>query len=211
MVGLPLGQTLGYLQGLVKAGYVKKVGQRYSITGKIALKSLIPVPEGITFYFYTGIGQYVSRGDFENWIDKYFSRKGLIFLADSIDPSNTKEIKILTSTAKATKKLRDYFKDFKEHEKQRCSLRTKSYNKPKARTFNKWQKQYVDAFVKKEGGSRGMSPLSCINVCLVVISGSLYASYLRFQNNLTSLYVQTYSNPASISFLALSTVLAAAE
>jgi len=100
MVGLTLGQTLGYLQGLVKAGFVRKVERRYSITGegKIALKALSPVPEGMEFHFYTGIGQYtgfsakslkefyellkkvdvgalefhVSRGDFENWITSVF-------------------------------------------------------------------------------------------------------------------------------------------
>jgi len=60
------------------------------------------------------------------WIDKYFSKKGLIFLADSIDPSNTKKIKILTSTSKATKKLRNYFKDFRRSMKNKgvtCELR----------------------------------------------------------------------------------------
>jgi len=100
MVGLTLGQTLGYLQGLVKAGYVKKVGRKYSITGegKIALKELSPILEGKEFHFYTGIDQYtgfsakslkdfyelltkvnvgalefhVSRGDFENWITSVF-------------------------------------------------------------------------------------------------------------------------------------------
>ncbi|MFQ6080975.1 MAG: DUF5752 family protein [Candidatus Bathyarchaeia archaeon] len=103
MVGLTLGQTLGYLQGLVKAGFVRKVERRYSITeeGKIALKALSPVPEGMEFHFYTGIGQYtglsaktlkdfcellkkvdvgalefhVSRGDFENWITSVFGDK----------------------------------------------------------------------------------------------------------------------------------------
>lgn len=100
MVGLTLGQTLGYLQGLVKTGFVKKVERRYSITGegKIALKALGQVPEGMEFHFYTGIDQYtglsaktlndfcdhlkevdvgalefhVSRGDFENWITSVF-------------------------------------------------------------------------------------------------------------------------------------------
>jgi len=100
MVGLTLGQTLGYLQGLVKTGFVKMVERRYSITGegKIALKSLSPVSEGMEFHFYTGIGQYtgfsakslkefyellkkvdagalefhVTRGDFENWVTSVF-------------------------------------------------------------------------------------------------------------------------------------------
>lgn len=100
MVGLTLGQTLGYLQGLVKTGFVKKVERRYSITGegKIALKALGQVPEGTEFHFYTGIDQYTglsaktlkdfsellkevdvgalefhaSRGDFENWIKSVF-------------------------------------------------------------------------------------------------------------------------------------------
>ncbi len=101
MVGLTLGKTLGYLQGLVKAGYVKKVGRKYSITGEgiIALKGLSPIPKGKEFHFYTGIDQYagfsakslkdfyelltkvnvgalefhVSRGDFENWLTSVFS------------------------------------------------------------------------------------------------------------------------------------------
>lgn len=96
MVGLTLDQTLGDLQGLVKAGFVRKVEQRYMITrdGKIALRALNPFPEGMEFLFETGIGRYtglsakslkdfcelvktvdvaalefhVSRGDFENWI-----------------------------------------------------------------------------------------------------------------------------------------------
>lgn len=100
MVDLTLGQMLGYLQGLVKAGFVRKVDGRYSITGdgKIAIKSLSPVPEGMEFHFYDGIGQYtgfsakslkefceilkkvnvgvlefhIFRGDFENWITSVF-------------------------------------------------------------------------------------------------------------------------------------------
>ena len=100
MVGLTLGQTLGYLQGLEKTGFVRKVERRYSITeeGKIALKALSPVPEDMEFRFYMGIGEYtglstktlkdfcellkkvdvgslefhVSRGDFENWITVVF-------------------------------------------------------------------------------------------------------------------------------------------
>ena len=100
MVGLTLGQTLGYLRGLVKAGFVRKVKRRYLISreGRIALKALSPVPEGMEFHFYTGIDRYtgfsaktlkdfcghlkevdvgalefhVSRGDFENWITSVF-------------------------------------------------------------------------------------------------------------------------------------------
>ena len=93
---LSIGRTLGYLGGLVKAGYVEKTGRQYSLTseGKNALTTLQPAPHGREFHFYTEIGEYtglsakslidfrellkavdikalefhVSRGDFEKWI-----------------------------------------------------------------------------------------------------------------------------------------------
>jgi hypothetical protein len=100
MAGMSLGKTLGYLQGLVNTGFVKKVGKRYSITqeGRIALKLLRHVPDGKEFQFYAGVGQqvglsaksfeefceivkrvdvralefHVTRGDFENWVLEIF-------------------------------------------------------------------------------------------------------------------------------------------
>jgi len=99
--GMSIGRIIGYVRGLVRAGYVNKVGRGYSISaeGKAALKALSPIPEGMEFHFYTGIDQYaglsaksfgefcdrlkevdvkalefhVSRGDLENWITGVFN------------------------------------------------------------------------------------------------------------------------------------------
>jgi len=101
MVDMSVGRALGYLEGLVKTGFVRRIERRYSITaeGKIALKALRPVPEGMEFHFYTGIDQHtgfsakslkefcellkkvdtralefhVYRGDFEKWITNVFN------------------------------------------------------------------------------------------------------------------------------------------
>ena len=101
MIGMSRGRTLGFLQGLVKMGLVKKVEGGYSVTdeGKVALKELIQVPQGSEFFFNIAVGQYaglsaktlkefleilgkvdarslqfhVSRGDFEKWIVGVFS------------------------------------------------------------------------------------------------------------------------------------------
>jgi transcriptional regulator with XRE-family HTH domain len=94
--GMSRERIIGYVRGLVRAGYVNKVGRGYSISteGKVALRALSPIPEGMEFRFYVGTDQYtgssaksfgefcdllkevdvkaiefhVSRGDFENWI-----------------------------------------------------------------------------------------------------------------------------------------------
>jgi hypothetical protein len=101
IVSMSRGRTLDFLQGLVKMGLIKKVEGRYSITleGKIALKELLPVPQGNEFFFNIAIGQYtglsarslkefleilgrvnarslefhVSRSDFEKWIVVVFN------------------------------------------------------------------------------------------------------------------------------------------
>jgi transcriptional regulator with XRE-family HTH domain len=99
--GMSRGSIIGYVRGLVRAGYINKVGRGYSISadGKIALKELSPVPQGMEFKFYTETGQptglsaksfgefcdlvkkvdvkalefHVSRGDFENWLKGVFN------------------------------------------------------------------------------------------------------------------------------------------
>lgn len=99
--GMSRGSIIGYVRGLVRAGYVNKVGRGYSISaeGKTAIKALGRIPEGMEFRFYTGAGQYAglsaksfkefcdllkevdvkaiefhaSREDFENWIKGVFN------------------------------------------------------------------------------------------------------------------------------------------
>ncbi len=99
--GMSRSSIIGYVRGLVRAGYVNKVGRGYSISadGKSALKELSPVPQGTEFNFYAGPDQptglsaksfsefcdllkkidvkalefHVSRGDFENWIKGVFN------------------------------------------------------------------------------------------------------------------------------------------
>ncbi len=98
---LSLDQTLNCVNELVKTGLIKKNHQRHSITqdGKIALKELVPIPEGKEFHFDRGIAQptglsakslksfrdilkeidaealefHTYRGDFENWITAVFN------------------------------------------------------------------------------------------------------------------------------------------
>jgi hypothetical protein len=99
--GMSRERIIGYVRGLVRAGYVNKVGRGYSISteGKVALKALSTIPEGTEFHFYAGADQpagssaksfgefcdlvkkvdvkalefHVSRGDFENWIKGVFN------------------------------------------------------------------------------------------------------------------------------------------
>lgn len=99
--GMSRRSIIGYVRGLVRAGYVNKVGRGYSISaeGKAALKALSPIPEGMEFHFYARIDQYtglsaktfgefcdrlkevdvkalefhISRGDLENWIIGVFN------------------------------------------------------------------------------------------------------------------------------------------
>lgn len=98
---LTRGRILGFLNGLVKFGYVEKRGKYYTIAtkGKIALRKSRQVNPGKEFHFYIGIGQYtgisaksleefldrlksvdakslefhMARGDFEAWIRDVFN------------------------------------------------------------------------------------------------------------------------------------------
>lgn len=100
-VGMSAEETLKYMRGLERSGYVKKIKRRYSITadGKTALKALSPVLKGMEFHFYSGMDNYtglsaksfkefcdiikkvdvgvlefhVAGGHFENWLTAVFS------------------------------------------------------------------------------------------------------------------------------------------
>lgn len=50
--------------------------------------------------------------EFLYWVDKYFSKAGLEYLLDAIDPLRVREIKILTSVKIADEKFRNLFKEF---------------------------------------------------------------------------------------------------
>lgn len=50
--------------------------------------------------------------DFLYWIDKYFSKAGLEYLLDAIDPLRVREIKILTSIKVVNEKFRNLVKEF---------------------------------------------------------------------------------------------------
>jgi DNA-binding Lrp family transcriptional regulator len=95
-IGLAPNEVAEEIQELAKVGFVKKVGGGYGFTekGRAALKAVKPVPEGMEFHFYVGIGQptrlssrtmhefyltakkvdaaslefHLYRGDFENWV-----------------------------------------------------------------------------------------------------------------------------------------------
>lgn len=94
-IGLTPSQAVEYVHELANSGFVKKVGNGYSISkkGKAALKALAPVPTEKSFHFYVGIGKstgfsagsiaefydlvskvdaaslefHLYREDFENW------------------------------------------------------------------------------------------------------------------------------------------------
>jgi ATP-dependent Lon protease len=57
--------------------------------------------------------------EFIYWIDKYFSKVGLEYILDSVNPLSVKEIKILTSIKNADEKFRKLFKEFAESMKTR--------------------------------------------------------------------------------------------
>jgi len=48
------------------------------------------------------------------WVDKYFSKKGLELLSQSVNKGKVKEIKIIMSIEKVDDNFRSLFKDFKE-------------------------------------------------------------------------------------------------
>ena len=75
------------------------------------------------------------------WVDKYFSRKGLELLEESIDIGNVKEIKIIMSAEKADETFRKIFKDFKEqmnNEGISCELRVIVDNDLKSSIHDRW-------------------------------------------------------------------------
>lgn len=59
--------------------------------------------------------------NFLYWVDKYFSKVGLEYLLDSVNPLSVKEIKILASIRNADEKFRKLFKEFAESMKTRAS------------------------------------------------------------------------------------------
>lgn len=138
MVGLTPNQTKQALRELIKRGFVRKVGQGYSLTekGKIVLMALNKVPEGKEFRFYTEIGQYtgcsaeslqdfyqlikkvdsaalefhVSRGDFENWIETVFHDTQLANELMRMRKSNLKGETLRNKLVKATEQTYYKFK-----------------------------------------------------------------------------------------------------
>jgi hypothetical protein len=100
MVGLTPTETIEQFQELLKAGFVRKSGNGYGVTGKgkNALKAFARVPEGKEFHFYNEIDKptgfhadsiislyelvkllsnesiefHLYRGDFENWFREEF-------------------------------------------------------------------------------------------------------------------------------------------
>jgi len=130
MVGLTQTQTLKHVQELAKTGFVKSVGQGYSITekGKTALKMLNMVPKGMEFHFYTEIGRYTGlsakslkdfcelvkkidatalefhlyRRDFENWIKTVFNDEQLANEFTRIRESTPKGENLRNEILKAT-------------------------------------------------------------------------------------------------------------
>lgn len=132
MVGLSPSQTAQGLQELLKTGFVRKIGQGYSLTekGKIALNAFDRVPEDMEFHFFTGIGQntgfsakslqdfyklvkkvdvaalefHISRGHFENWIKTVFHDTQLINEFVRIRRLNLKGENLRNEIVKATEK-----------------------------------------------------------------------------------------------------------
>ena len=99
------GRTIGYLEDLENLGYVENIGTKYTITdeGKSYYKTIMPIPDGMEFHFYTDINSYtdlsaksvkdfiefiwiideeaikfhLNRGDFEQWFINIFNEKDL--------------------------------------------------------------------------------------------------------------------------------------
>ena len=75
------------------------------------------------------------------WVDKYFSRAGLDWLSESLNPGKIKNIKILMSSGKVDKKFLSLYKDLKEELKSdgiKCELRVISDNKLNADIHDRW-------------------------------------------------------------------------
>lgn len=82
-----------------------------------------------------------SCKDFIYWVDKYFSNSGLELLIESLDPQMIKDVKILMSKEKASKRFRKLFKAFKdelERKKVRCELRVIIDSDLKSKIHDRW-------------------------------------------------------------------------
>jgi len=117
-IGLTPSQAAEYVHELAKVGFVKKIGNGYSITekGKAALKTLAPIQTEKRFYFYVGIDKltgfsagsiaefydlvskvdaaslefHLYREDFENWVRNVLNDESL---ADNIVCVRDSEVK----------------------------------------------------------------------------------------------------------------------
>jgi len=76
-----------------------------------------------------------------HWIDKYFSKKGLEILAESVDVNTVKEIKIVMAIEKVDESFRNLFKDFREQMKHKgvsSELRVITESKLKSSIHDRW-------------------------------------------------------------------------
>jgi hypothetical protein len=79
--------------------------------------------------------------EFLYWVDKYFSKAGLEYLLDAIDPLRVREIKILTSVKIADEKFRNLFKEFAKSMDSRgvkAELRVITDHKLDASIHDRW-------------------------------------------------------------------------
>lgn len=75
------------------------------------------------------------------WVDKYFSRAGLDWLSESLDPTKVKSIKILMLPEKMNEKLKSLYEDLKEElttSGVKCELRIIVDSKLKADIHDRW-------------------------------------------------------------------------
>lgn len=75
------------------------------------------------------------------WIDKYFTQEGLELLAESVNKSKIKEIKIITSIDKVNERFKDLFKDFRDELKNKsikAELRVIIDIKLKTQIHDRW-------------------------------------------------------------------------
>lgn len=61
------------------------------------------------------IRELIRKGsNYIHWFDRYFTRKGLAFIAEEVDPKRVNEVKILSGTKQTDHHLRASFKDFQK-------------------------------------------------------------------------------------------------
>ena len=75
------------------------------------------------------------------WVDKYFSRVGLDWLSESLNPSKVKDIKILMLPEKTDEKFISLYLDLEKELKSdgvKCELRVITDNKLKAAIHDRW-------------------------------------------------------------------------